>query len=222
VLHGRRDRSVPVIRSRCTLGFALIVGLLAGAAAAAPAQEPTLSLSRSPDPVTRNDRVVFSGTIPTRQAGEYVSVMFERCGANFATAIAGATTQEGGVWEASPTVAVGSGVFRARWNNRLSDPVRYRAPARIYFSRQRGRKFRVAVTAEAKLSSQFVALQRLAGGRWVHVRRIKLGIAGSAGYGGAYWAEFVVPRRGLTLRIFVPEGTAAPCYAASASQSVRS
>jgi hypothetical protein len=202
-------------------GLALAAAF-AATSAAAPAQEVTLNLSRAPDPVTKTERVVFSGVIPTRAAGEYVTVMYEKCGFNFSTAIAGATTQEGGVWEASPSVAVASGVFRARWNNRLSAPVRYRAPARVFFSRQRGRKFRVAVTAEAKLKGGFVALQRLAGGRWVHVRRIRLTIEGSAGYGGAYWAEFKVLRRGLTLRIFVPEATAAPCYVAAASQPVRS
>ena len=193
-----------------------LLAAFAATAAAAPTQEFTLRLSRSPDPVTKVDRIIFSGTIPSRAAGEYVSVMYERCGLNFSTAIAGATTQEGGVWEAVPSVATASGVFRARWNNRLSSPVRYRAPARVFFSRQRGRIFRVAVTAEAKLGGRFVALQRLAGGRWVHVRRIRLEIE------GAYSATFAVPRRGLTLRIFVPAATAAPCYVASASQTVRS
>jgi hypothetical protein len=210
------------MRKCSVLAFTLVLATLAATSAAAPAQEVTLQLSRSPDPVTRTDRVVFSGAISSRAAGEYVTVMYQKCGFRFSTAIAGATTQEGGIWEASPSVGVASGVFRARWNNRLSEPVRYRAPARVFFSRQRGRKFRVAVTAEAKLNGRFVALQRLVGGRWVHVRRIRLGIGGSAGYGGAYWAEFAVPRRGLTLRIFVPQATAAPCYVASASQSVRS
>jgi hypothetical protein len=188
----------------------------AATAAAAPTQELTLQLSRAPDPVTKVERIFFSGAIPSRAAGEYVTVMYQKCGFNFSTAIAGATTQENGVWEAAPSAAVASGSFRARWNNRLSSPVRYRSPAHVFFSRQRGRMFRVAVTAEAKLGGRFVALQRLAGGRWVHVRRIRLGID------GAYSAEFRVPRRGLTLRIFVPEATAAPCYTASASQTVRS
>jgi hypothetical protein len=195
---------------------AVLVSAFAATAAAGPTQELTLQLSRAPDPVTKVERIFFSGAIPSRAAGEYVSVMYQKCGFNFSTAIAGATTQEGGVWEAAPSIAVASGTFRARWNNRLSSPLRYRSPAHVFFSRQRGRIFRVAVTAEARLGRRVVALQRLAGGRWRHVRRIRLGID------GAYSATFAVPRRGLTLRIFVPAATAAPCYTAAASQTVRS
>ena len=202
-------------RGRLLVAAALVSGFTA-AATAAPTQEITLQLSRSPDPVTKVERIFFRGAISTRAAGEQVTVMYQRCGFNFSTAIAGAFTQEGGVWEAAPSMAVASGIFRARWDNRLSSPVRYRAPAHVFFSRQRGRMFRVAVTAEAGLGARFVALQCLAGGRWVHLRRIRLGLD------GAYTAEFRVPRRGLTLRIFVPEATAAPCYTASASQTVRS
>jgi hypothetical protein len=195
---------------------AALLAAFAATAAAAPTQEVTLRLERSPDPVTKVERIFFAGAISSRAAGESVTVMYQRCGLQFSTAVAAATTQEGGVWEAAPSVAVASGLFRARWNNRLSDPVRYRAPAHVFFSKQRGRTFRVAVTAEAKLAGRVVALQRLSGGRWVHVRRIRLELD------GAYVAEFKVPRRGLRLRIFVPAATAAPCYAASASQTVRS
>jgi hypothetical protein len=204
------------VNVRLVVAGIAVVGALASAAAGALTQEVTLQLSRSPDPVTKTDRIIFSGAIPSREAGEYVSVVYEKCGYNFSTAVAGAITQEGGRWEAAPSVAVASGVFRARWNNRVSNPVRYRAPARVFFSKQRGQTFRVAVTAEAKLNGRFVALQRLAGGRWVHVRRIRLEVE------GAYVASFKVPRRGLRLRIFVPDKTAAPCYEAAASQTVRS
>jgi hypothetical protein len=202
-------------RVHLLVAAALLSGL-AATAAAAPTQEPTLQLSRSPDPVTKVERILFSGAIPSRAAGEYVTVMYQKCGFNFSTAIAGAMTQENGVWEAAPSIFVSSGVFRARWNNRLSSPVRYRSPAHVFFSKAGGRKFRVAVTAEAKLGGQFVALQRLAGGRWTHVRRIRLRID------QAYSATFAVPKPGLTLRIYVPAATAAPCYTASASRTIRS
>ena len=202
-------------RGRLLVAVALLSGFTA-AAAAAPAQEITLQLSRSPDPVTKVERIFFRGVISSRAAGEQVTVMYERCGFKFSTAVAGTFTQEGGAWEVSPNVPVASGVFRARWNNRLSSPVRYRAPAHVFFSKQRGQRFRVAVTAEARLGGRVVALQRLAGGRWTHVRRIRLQLD------GAYVAEFKVPRRGLALRIYVPEKTAAPCYAPAASQTVRS
>jgi hypothetical protein len=217
-VNARRQALLRVTTARRgrVLVAAALLSAFAATAAAAPTQEVTLRVSHSPDPVTKVDRVFFSGVIPTRAAGESVTVMYERCGLNFSTAVAAATTQEGGVWEAAPSVGVGSGLFRARWNNRLSDPVRYRAPARVFFSRQRGRTFRVAVVTEAQLGGRFVALQRLAGGRWVHVRRIRLELD------GAYVASFAVPRRGLRLRIFVPAKTAAPCYAAAASQTVRS
>ncbi len=202
--------------SRAFLAVAALVAALASGAWAAAPEDVSLNLNRAIDPITKTERVTFSGAISSQAGAELVTVMYQKCGTNFFTSVAAAQTLEGGTWAASPTAAISSGIFRARWKNDQSDPVRYRAPARVYFSRGRGREFRVAVVADTILNSRFVLLQRLSGGRWVHVRRIRLELD------GAYSAEFKVQKRGLRLRIVVPEKTAAPCYAPAVSQTVRS
>lgn len=202
--------------SRAFLAVALLVAALASGAWAAVPEDVSLNLNRAIDPVTKTERVTFSGTISSDAGAELVTVMYQKCGTTFSTSVAAAQTLEGGTWSASPTMPISSGTFRARWKNDQSEPVRYRAPARVYFSKQRGREFRVSVVADTILNQRFVSLQRLAGGRWVHVRRITLELD------GAYSAEFKVQKRGLRLRIFVPAKTAAPCYASAVSQTVRS
>lgn len=164
-------------------------------------------------------RLRFTGVIPSGAANEYVAIMHQKCGYRFSTAIGGATTSEGGVYEAIPRFGVPpqSGTFRAQWKGRLSDPVTLSSPVQLRLSKLPGRRYRVSISAESNLSGRFVALQRLAGGRWTHVRRARLVSGGQAGYAGYFDATFTVRRRGLRLRILVPEKTVAPCHDATAS-----
>jgi hypothetical protein len=194
------------------------VGALATAALAAPTQEVTLEIQRFPD-----GRTQFFGTIPSGQAHEYVTVLARKCGQPSFIAFTGATTDEGGQWhvDAYPTT---SAVYRARWNNRLSAPVTIalRAPVRINLTKLPGNRFRAWLFADSNLSGRFIALQRLAGGRWIHVRRARLASAGSAGSAVRFEATFAVRKRGLRLRIVVPAKTAAPCNAAATTETFRS
>jgi hypothetical protein len=196
------------------------VASLAPSSAAARANDVTLSVDRFVDQF-QISRLRFSGTISSGQASEYVSVMFRRCTQPSFTAIGGATTGEGGAWEAVPvgTPSPTSGTFRAQWKGQVSRPVTIRSPVRIFLSRARSGLHVVRVVADANLSGRFVALQRLAGGRWTHVRRARLSSYGSAGFGGGFEASFRVRKRGLTLRFLVPEKTAAPCHLPAASRS---
>jgi hypothetical protein len=111
-----------------------------------------------------------------------------------------------------------SGAFRAQWKGRVSKLVTIRSAVRIFHNRPRSGRHVVRVVADANLSGRFVALQRLAGGRWTHVRRARLSSYGSAGFGGGFEASFTVRKRGLTLRFLVPEETTAPCHLPAASR----
>lgn len=177
-----------------------------------------MEIQRFPD-----GRAQFFGTIPSRQANEYVAVLARRCGQPSFTSFTGATTEEGGQWhvDAYPTT---SAVYRARWNNQLSRSVTLdlKPPVRINLTKLPGNRFRVWLFADSNLSGRFIALQRLAGGRWIHVRRARLGSAGSAGTAVRYEAKFTVRKRGLRLRIVVPAKTAAPCNTAATTETFRS
>jgi hypothetical protein len=206
------------MKSRLFAAGIFAVGTLATAALAAPTQEVTLEIQRLPD-----GRVRFFGRIPSGEANEYVTVLSQRCGQTSFTAFTGASTDEGGLWHVD-AYQPGSAVYRARWKNQLSRPITIatRAPVQINLTKLPGRRFRVWVFAETNLSGRFVALQRLAGGRWTHVRRARLASAGSAGSAVRFEATFAVRKRGLRLRIVVPAKTAAPCNAPATTETFTS
>jgi hypothetical protein len=198
-----------------------VFGVFSPAAVAAPSQDMTLKVERFYEQQFGMWRLRFTGAIPSGAANEYVAVLHQKCGQRFSTAIGGATTGEGGFYEAIPRFGnpPQSGTFRALWKGHRSDPITLRSPVRITLERGSGRRYRVRVAADSDLSGRFVALQRLAGGRWTHVRRARLVPYGQGGYGTFYTAAFKVRKRGLRLRIFVPEKTAAPCHEPAASQT---
>jgi hypothetical protein len=203
------------MKGRLLAAGIVTLGAFASATLAVSAQEVTFEVQRFPD-----GRVQFSGRIPSGQANEYVAVLSQRCGQRSFTAFTGASTDEGGFWHVD-AYQPGGAVYRARWKNQLSEPITIavRAPVRINLTKLPGNRFRAWVFAESNLSGRFIALQRLAGGRWVHVRRARLVSAGFAGYGGRYEATFAVRKRGLRLRLVVPAKTAAPCNAPAVTET---
>jgi hypothetical protein len=221
VLHRRGDADVPIVRSLLLAACALVIGAFVPTSAAAPAAEVTLAVERFLEQSSGLFRLRYSGRIAGGQANEYVAILHQRCGQRFSTAIGGATTREDGSWETVPVSGLPpqSGTFRARWKNHVSEPVTLRSPVRIILIKRPSMRYLVRVVAEANLSRRFIALQRLAGGRWTHVRRARLTSYGFPGYGGGFEATFAVRKRGLRLRILVPEKTVAPCHDATSSQT---
>jgi hypothetical protein len=191
---------------------------VAPAASSAPADELTLQVDRYFDPSFGRFRIHFSGTIPSRVANEYVTVMAEKCGQPFATAVAGGTTRPDGSWEDTFRAFSfgGTAVYRARWNGQLSPPVRVRGELQVSVNRRSRGRYVVAIPADANLSRRPVRVQRLSSGRWMLFRRVLLQPGG--GSGTAFIAEFTVRQRGLRLRVVVPATTARPCYGPAVTQ----
>jgi hypothetical protein len=211
-------------------GLAAMV-VAAGAAAfgasdgGAQGEGVTLRVERFYDHACRCYKLRFSGTIASRAANEYVAVLQQRCGFTSSTAIAGASTREGGIWEAEPVSGARPGqdssTYRARWDGRLSAPLTFRAELPMTLTRLPGGRYRVSVSTgdtRQNLRGRIVELQRLRAGRWTRVRRTWLiRTRGSAGAYLSFSAVFTVRARGLTLRVWAPSETASPCYAAGAS-----
>jgi hypothetical protein len=195
----------------------------------APAAEVTLTVARYFDPACTPlpgmapspgrggcHRLRFSGTISSGKAGEYVSVLSQRCGSSgLGTSLVGVQTAEGGAWE---TIwGVGSATFRARWENSVSDPVRFRDSVRLSLTKLSGFRHRVNVSGDQDMVGRIIELQRLVAGQWRLMRRARL-VDDRVSYGVNSSAMFTVRRRGLVLRAFVPAKSAAPCYTATASE----
>jgi hypothetical protein len=205
---------------RRLLLIAVLVALTSdGAAARAP--HVTLKVARIFDQ-PHLFRLRFSGVISSGAANEYVAVLHQKCGNRSSTrTIAGATTRQDGSWEVIPPgydSAPPSGTFRARWKGGLSEPVTLRPPVRVLVAKLRTRRYHISVLADS-LSVRFVALHRLAGGRWEHVRRIRLVASRAPDGSTVYSATFTMRTRGLGLRTLVSKRTAAPCHLPAASET---
>ena len=188
----------------------------------------TLAFQRYYDPACRCYKLRFFGQISSGAENEYVSVMHKPCRASFSTAITGAQTTAGGGWEGVPDFPPGSGEFRARWNDELSEPVTYRPPLVPNVVRRGKGTYRVEVNSFVPagstpviLTGQRIEVQRLANGQWTRIRREKLAGFAANLYNRTYFANFKVPR-GLTLRAFAPAKTALPCWSPGVSKTFRS
>lgn len=211
---------------------------MAGTVVGAPSQGVTLTVERffepacSPAPGQAASpsrggchKLRFAGSISSRAANEYVAVLHQRCGSSgVGTSVVGTQTGEGGLWEA--TWGLTAGTFRARWMDNAgrigtSDPVSYRGPLQLSLTKLSGFRQRVGVAGDQDMKGRIIELQRLAAGQWRLVRRTRL-VADLGSYGRSSSATFIVRRRGLVLRAYVPPKSASPCYAATASDQWRS
>ena len=210
----------------------LLSGLLAvpTTLAAEAADEVTLRVEARFDPGTQTREVRFFGRVSNGAAGEVVDLQAKECGLRrFYRLIGGTRTVSGGSWALTnerggvdlfqiPTNAY----FRARWRGTFSDVALVRVPLAVWAAwNPRRRAVRVSVSAGGSgysFRGRFVELQRDAGGgRWVTVRRARLG-----GARGVFVTTFAVPTRGLRLRVFATDATGAPCFSSAASDTWRS
>jgi hypothetical protein len=183
----------------------------------------TLSVERFFDQSTKLFHFHFRGRLSSPDAGEYVAVLHKKCGQPFATAVAGATSEAGGIWGASPNVSLvaGSGTYQARWKDDVSAVVTVRPPIDVRAEPRGNGKIRVRVTtyeALQDLRGRVVVLQRLQGGRWTDAQRARLKKDPNSSFWASYLATFTYPERGATLRAAVPAKSAAPCFKRGATK----
>jgi hypothetical protein len=218
-------------------GFvAVLVGLVALGSASVTAagllaDQLTLQVDARFDPGTLTREITFAGRVSSGAAGELVEIQARECGRDrFYRLIAGTRTGAGGSFALdNETGGVEmfdippNAYFRARWRGNVSNVVLIRVPLRpSAVWNPRRRTVRVSVSAGGtgySFRGRFVELQRdIGGGQWVAVRRARL----SRTRTGAFATVFNVPTRGLTLRVFAPDATGAPCFSAGASDTWRS
>ncbi len=202
-------------------GAALVAAALASAVAAALTADVTLSVDRFFNQERKEPYLRFSGQIASGEANQYVTVMEQKCGYAFATATAGTLTRPGGAWMVESRMS-GSATYRARWNGRLSAPVKFSAPIPVSIEKLSRARTRVQVVAHPSpqnLAGRYVELQRLSGTGWTRVRRARLV---KTEWDHTFHTVFTVRTRGLRLRAFVPAATGAPCYTSTVSETWKS
>jgi hypothetical protein len=178
--------------------------------------------------------VEVTGTIASSSAGELVDVQVKECGPrySFYRLAAQVRTVAGGSWK---VVTTRDGIdvlnlpipayYRARWQGNVSAPAVAHAP--IWSNPVRDRRRRVVRALVStrptgqNVRGRFVELQRKVPGtdEWVRVRRARLGSVRPPFTGpDLFEARFSVRTRGLTMRLFVPPQTGAPCFSAGVSE----
>jgi hypothetical protein len=196
------------------------------------AEAVTLRVDVRFDPGVASREITFAGRVSSGAAGEVVEVQARECGRNrFYRLIAGSRTVSGGSWVLDNEMGgvdmfsiPPNAYFRARWKGNYSNVVLVRVPLTVWARwNPRRRTVRVSVSASStgySFRGRYVELQRDAGGgQWVTVRRARLSRTKPAGF---FATVFSIPTRGLSLRIFAPDATGAPCFRAGASDTWRS
>lgn len=205
-----------------------ILAVAAAAVAPATAQAPpvTLAVHSVLDASGDFTRDEFAGRISSGAAGELVTVLGKACPRNIETSIAGATTIQGGGWEAEAGGARTKIVYRARWEGRFSEPVTVWSPIFLNIARAGSRSVVVFVdtsNAFQDLRRKYVQLQRFnrATGKWSLYKRARLKLNTNDGIQPYnFRVTFTQLARGATVRAYVPRKTAAPCYLARASDKI--
>jgi hypothetical protein len=214
---------------RRTLMVAAVVALAALSAWRAAAQAPlTLNVRVIELTTGALPRHEFTGRVPSGAGGELVTVLAKACPRDLETAVAGASTAEGGVWQAEAGSQRTAMTYRARWEGRFSEPVKVWAPIFVNAGKAGPRSVIVFVDTSAafqNLKGKFVQLQRFdrATGRWQLYRRARL--RRNTRLPGFFPFNFTTTfrrvGRGVTVRVLVPRKTAAPCYLARATESIQ-
>jgi hypothetical protein len=206
-----------VAAALCLLGAAVLVPAGAGGPTAV-----TLSVQRFYSDLGI-PQFFFTGAVSSGRSGEYVAVMRKRCGAPFATAVAGATTDERGRFAMSPSLPLGAGTgtYRARWKNEFSESLTLRPPIEVRAKRLRRGKVRVTVrTYELTddLTGRAVVLERLDAGKWSPIQHAQLAEDPREDLWVSYVATFTYRERGVSLRAVVPAATAGKCFKRGATK----
>ncbi len=158
--------------------------------------------------------VRLSGTVPTRAAGERVTLFAQRFGESSSRQIATFLTGEGGVWAyvAKPTIGT---AYRASWSGGTSPALSIGVRPAVSFRALAGGRFVTRVVGARSFASRLVQLQRRTTlGRWVTVRRVRLNGRSAATFTAR------LPRGASKLRVAMSVNQAGAGYLAGISRTI--
>jgi hypothetical protein len=163
--------------------------------------------------------LLLSGAVSSGRRGEAVTIEQDDCGPIPWHPLRTVRTGEGGGWV---SYAGGDQNFRlrARWKGSVSKAIRIGVRPELTLAGVPG-SLRVVIRAYDWFGGKTAQLQRASGTRWQTVAAAKLVKRGSAGQYAQTWGTFTKKvGRGL-YRAVLPNASAAPCYAAGFSGTLR-
>jgi plastocyanin len=194
--------------------------------AAAPGGALTLQVT--PRAVTYGGHVTVSGKLVSGQTGQKIDVLAQECGQSNFKSITSLNTTTGGSYTTSVQPTRNT-TYEVRNKNTTSAQVAVKVRPRVTLRKLATRKFRVNVLAADSFAGKYVVFQRYRASlrRWVTVRRVVLKAGATVTLpinptttSTATFRARVTAR--LRVRALLTAAQAGTCYAASASNVVRS
>jgi hypothetical protein len=152
--------------------------------------------------VVHGRAVLLSGFVPTRRTGELVTLFAQPYGGGSLRSVATIVTGDGGSWSylAKPAIRT---EYRASWLGAMSPETVVGVRPAVSFRRLAGgARFTTRLAPRAFAGRRVQLQRRTASGRWVTVRRVRLG-----------------PRSGATFRATLPRGRSVLRIAISVNQA---
>jgi hypothetical protein len=174
---------------------------------------PGVTMAPSSNEVVYGGAVRLSGSVPTRQSGEQVTLWAQRLGEPSYRLIATLITGTGGAWALAvkPVVATS---YRASWNGGMSAPTAIGVRPQIAFRVLARNRFATRALAGRSFAFRVVQLQRRTQfGRWVIVKRVRLNRSSAATF------RAVLPRGTSRYRIAMSINQAGAGYLAGISRT---
>jgi plastocyanin len=182
-----------------------------------PALRISVSIASSRQTVIFGSSVLLTGTASTLKAGETITIVERRF--NGVTTRTDVTTEAGGAWRfaAEPRILT---TYRAEFGNAVSSGLTVQVRPRVALRKVARTKFAATVVAARSFAGRFVVLSRWAPRlrRWVAIKRVYL--RGTATPSVSTMTFRLRVRRGTKLRLFLPQGQAAPGYLAGQSNFI--
>jgi hypothetical protein len=158
--------------------------------------------------------LTLSGSVPTKQAGEAVTVLAQRFGEGSFHWIATVLTAADGTrrYLAKPTIGTS---YRASWSRGLTSATAVGVRPAISLRRNADGRIATRVAGARSFAGRFVQLQRrTAAGRWATVKRVRLSSRSAALF------RATLPRGSSTLRIAMSVNQAGGGYLGGFSRTI--
>lgn len=187
-----------------------------------------LSLQATPRTVTYGGSVTLAGMLASGQSGQKVDVLAQECGQSAFKSVTSVTTTSGGAYTTT-TRPVRNTTYETRVKNQTSTQVLVKVRPRVTLRKVATRRFAVKVLAADSFAGKYVVFQRYSASlrRWVAVKRVVLKVGATVALpinptttSTATFRARVKSR--LRVRALLTAAQAGGCYAASASNVVRS
>jgi plastocyanin len=181
------------------------------------------TLAAKPRAVKFLAATTLSGTASTAQSGQKVSLLGQVCGTATFKQVTSTTAGTGGIFSVTQAPTMNT-VYEAKVGNATSTTALVKVLPSIRLAKIARHSFRVSVTAASSFAGKYVLFQkRTAAGRWVTVKKVTLKTAATVGTTTLTKRAFTSRiQHGRRVRATMTLGQAAPCYAGSRSNVVRS